>query len=602
MDINEIMQQVIPNRFAVDILFIHADSFYDVGMSMFSIGTLYVATVCQQSGFAVKCLGTQQLFGMDKNALRQNLMLWKPKMVGFYAVIDNLHNVKRYASWIKKWLPAAVTVIGGPMASISPEELVKYPAFDYVVPGEGEYVMRDLANSLIRGTIPLDQVASIVYKDGESVRVHPRAPLIEDLDSLPFPNHDLVNMTHGQHISTGRGCPYRCAFCFKEEYNTRFRCRSAQNIADEIITRMEKQPVTNVYITDDVFAVDYKRALEFSRIITEYRRKTKRDFIFFCEGRAEVIAKHPEMLDALTEAGMARLQIGIESGDLQMLRDYGKNLKPEHVLATVEHAQRLQNLTVGGNFIIGGPHETDATLQKSLDFAKTLLRTAPAVFECTNAGLSALPGTSITNNPDRYGIKVLDTDFLKGMTLSDAYCETEALNRNGIRNWCNTFDSEVYKTMQEIIYQADYSTIARHANWAQKWHMFTFYYSMFIGCNELLQQYFNFLASPRFKRLGDIPRLELSDYVPMRTIPKRLYSKDGRRIIFPACWGKKFSLGKPLEKMLYEYASSKLTIGDIAALLKKELKLDKNIPQIIAHIMLPIYSKLEDKYQIVFYR
>ena len=225
MNFNKMLQNVIPNTYAIDILFLHADNFYDVGMALFSIGTLYVATVCQQDGFKVKCIGTQELFNTTKAQLHQAMLLWRPKMVGFYAVIDNLPNVKRYADWFKKWLPETITVVGGPMASIDPQELAKYPSFDYVVPGEGEYVMRDLANSLLRKTIPLEQVQSIVYKQNGEIITHKIAPPIADLDALPFPDHDLVNMVYGQHISTGRGCPYQCAFCFKEEYNRRFRCR-----------------------------------------------------------------------------------------------------------------------------------------------------------------------------------------------------------------------------------------------------------------------------------------------------------------------------------------------------------------------------------------
>ena len=602
MNFQEMLNEVAPNPEAVDILFLHADNFYDVSMSMFSIGTLYVATVCQQAGFKVKCLGTQELFQLDKQALRQALQRWQPKIVGFYAVIDNIANVQRYAKWIKRWQPQAITVVGGPQASTIPYQLAENPDFDFIVPGEGEFVMRDLANHLLRHQGKLAEIASIVYRQDGEIKAHPRAAVIEDLDALPFPNHDLVNMIHGQHISTGRGCPYRCAFCFKEDYNNRFRCRSAANVAQEIIARQERYPVTNVYITDDVFAVDHRRVMEFCRLITDYKRRTKKEFVFFCEGRAEVIAKHPDMLEALVEAGMARLQIGIESGNAQMLKDYGKNLKPEHVVQTLEIAQRLQRLTVAGNFIIGGPHENDATVRESLDFAKQLLRLAPTIFECTSTALSALPGTRLTKCPEEYGITILDTEFLKGMTLSDAYCETEYLSQNEIRNWRSKFEQEISQTMLDIIRHVDYATIKRHVDWAQHWHLYTFYYLSLIAPSDLLRRYFDFLASPRFKRLEEIPHLELPDYIPMRTIVDRRYSHDGQRLLLPEYWGHRYSLVQKLEIMLYEYAAAKLSLGDIARRLEQELDLKMPIPKIIAQVMLPVYRKLEDRYQVVFYR
>ncbi len=593
-------QAVNPN--AIDILFIHADSFYGVGMSMFSIGTLYVATACEQHGYKVKCLGTPELFSMEMRMLRLCLMNWAPKIVGFYAVIDNIHNVQRYATQIKKWFPHILTIVGGPMASTNPRELAQYPAFDCIVPGEGELVTVQLADALLRDKGSLDDVPSIVFRRGDEIVAHPMAPVIEDLDTLPFPNHDLVGMTHGQHISTGRGCPYQCAFCFKEDYNHRFRCRSAENIAAEIIKRAEKHPVTNVYITDDVFAVAPERVLKFCEIISEWRQKNKRKFVFFCEGRAEVLARHPEMMEALVEAGMVRLQIGIESGNQQMLKDYGKNLKLEHVLTAVRQAYKLRKLTIAGNFIIGGPHENEATVAQSLEFAKTLLHEAPTVFECTTSALSALPGTKISLNPEHYGIKVLDTEFLKGMTLSDAYCETEFLSRARIRELRENFDKEVLKTMNSLLKKASFNDVMRHTVWAQRWHLQTFYYSNFIANNELLQSYFQFQSSPRFRRLEMIPHLELANYVPMRTLPSLCYTPDGQRIRLGSFFGKRPLLKDPMEKLVFEYSSSKLSIGQIAERINAEMHLEQPTFKTIVQILLPIYQKLEDMYQVVFYR
>src|SRR5690606_23161367 len=132
-----------------------------------------------------------------------------------------------------------------------------------------------------------------------------------------------------------------------------------------------------------------------------------RDFIFFCEGRAEVITRHPDMVDMMVEAGMARLQIGIETGNQKMMDEYDKHLQVEQVWQTVEHCNKVGGLTVAGNFILGGPRETEETFQETMEFVTGLLKAAPGVFECVNSFLCPLPGTPLAYNPEAFGLKVL---------------------------------------------------------------------------------------------------------------------------------------------------------------------------------------------------
>ena len=581
-------------------LFIHVDSFYSLYYSLFNAGLLYIATVCRDAGYRVKCMSTADLFGLTDQALKMFIQRTRPRLIGFYTLSDNITNVERYATWFKEWHPECQVILGGPLANIEPEKLIDRPCYDIAVKGEGEYVMLDLAEYFLRGHGSLDEIDAITYKLDGVIRSNPNARTIRNLDELPFPDHDLIGVTHGFHISTGRGCPYKCTFCFQKVHEGFYRFRSAENVVDEIISRIEKYNVKSFYITDDVFVVNYKRIQEISRRLREYRENTGRDFIFFCEGRAEVIARHPDMIDMMVEAGMARLQVGIETGNQKMLDEYDKHLRLEHVVATVQRAHQVGGLTIAGNFILGGPHETEETFAETLEFAKALLREAPGVFECVNSFMTPLPGTPIAHNPEAFGLKVLDTEFLAGMTLNDAYVETEALDRNRIRAMDRTFQAGLRETMQSLLPELPFSTVEQHFTWARKYRLNTYYYLDHLSKVELLDHYFLYHSSPRFRRLDEIPREDFPNWVPTRTVERREYSKDGRRLYLRGYFNRRPYLSRPHEKRIFEYSASKLTARQIAERVKADLGTDKTLDEIYDDWMIPLYRSLEQKYQVIF--
>lgn len=582
-------------------LFIHVDSFYSLYYSLFNAGLLYIATVTRDAGYRVKCMSTADLFGLTETALKFFIQRTKPKLVGFYTLSDNITNVERYAAWFKEWYPETQIVLGGPLANIEPEKLIDKPMFDIAVKGEGEYVMLDLAEVFVHGRGNLEEVDAITYKAADgTIKTNPRPRTIRNLDELPFPDHDLLGVTHGFHISTGRGCPYKCTFCFQKVHEGFYRFRSAENVAQEIISRLEKYNVKSFYITDDVFVVNYKRIKEISRLLKEYKDNTGRDFIFFCEGRAEVIARHPDMIDMMVEAGMARLQIGIETGSQQMMDEYQKHLKLEHVWASIRHANKVGGLTIAGNFILGGPHETEETFHETMDFARGLLREAPGVFECVNSFLTPLPGTPIAMNPEQFGVRVLDDTFLVGMTLNDAYCETDALDRNQIRNMDRLFQAGIKDTMTSLLPEMPFQVVENHFNWARKYRLNTYYYLNYLSKYELLDLYFLYRSSPRFRRLDEIPREDFPNWVPTRTVERREYSKDGSRLYLRGYFDRKPYLTKPHEKLIFEHSASKLTARQIAEIVKSKLDSDKSVDEILDQWMIPLYRNLEQKFQVIF--
>ena len=157
-----------------------------------------------------------------------------------------------------------VTVLGGPHCTCLPESVAGYDSVDYVVVGEGEETIQELALK-IQNREPVDSVKGLAYKvDGKVHRTPPR-PFIEDLDSLPFPAKDLIlnrewmHTDHYCNIFATRGCPYQCTFCSSQSvWSRKVRYRSPENVVAEMKEMQRLYNSEFFSFADDSFTVNKK--------------------------------------------------------------------------------------------------------------------------------------------------------------------------------------------------------------------------------------------------------------------------------------------------------------------------------------------------------
>ena len=168
----------------------------------------------------------------------------------------------------------------------------------------------ELLECLESGT-RLEEVKGIVFLDGENREVvtPSRAP-IEDLNALPCPSAGLLIRPKTQRnlaVISARGCPYRCTFCFEGGNTKQLRVRSVDNVMSEIWLRLDESPDVNyLWFADDTFTLDHDRTASFCTQLGELRKQ--RDFVWFCEGHARVLSKHPELIHLMVDSGMARIK------------------------------------------------------------------------------------------------------------------------------------------------------------------------------------------------------------------------------------------------------------------------------------------------------
>lgn len=297
------------------------------------------------------------------------------------------------ARMVKEASPAHVIMVG-PHVSALPEEtlLLAAGAVDVAAIGEYDYTVRDI----VAGWGSLAEVAGIAfYANGSVTRTQPR-PLIEDLDGLPFPawqQLDMMKYFDGGKlypyidIISGRGCPNRCVFCLWPQvmHGIRYRLRSPGNVVDEMERDIALCPrvvsTGEFFFEDDTFTVNKDRAVSLCEEIL--RRKLKVTFSV----NARVDTADKELFSLMKRAGCRELLVGFESGNQEQLRSMHKNLELERSYEFMRLA-REAGLDVHGCFVIGLPGETAESARQTIEYSLRLGLTT-AQF----SGATPFPGT-----------------------------------------------------------------------------------------------------------------------------------------------------------------------------------------------------------------
>jgi radical SAM superfamily enzyme YgiQ (UPF0313 family) len=305
--------------------------------------------------------------------LAETVKDFRPAYVGLTASTPAFPMALECAEIAKTAAPAAKIVIGGVHGTVYPEEAFKTPAVDYVVHGEGDLVFDRLVGAGDPVGIP-----GVAYRRNGAVVVNPRPPLIENLDGLGLPRHDLAEIRkykgtsvlapHGPagFLESSRGCRHRCAFCTKAVFGRTFRPKSPARIVAEV-EAMLRAGYRWVHFIDDGFGTDAQRIVELCRLI----ERKKLEFRWTALSGFAGDQWTREAFVWLKKAGCRRVSFGIESGNQAVLDQVNKDVSLDQIRQGVNAAQEA-GLETLGFFILGLPGETRATAQETVDFAKAL--------------------------------------------------------------------------------------------------------------------------------------------------------------------------------------------------------------------------------------
>jgi radical SAM superfamily enzyme YgiQ (UPF0313 family) len=317
------------------------------------LGTLYAAALLQQAGYSVAVFDT--MLNSPEAGIREALDRHRPKVVVVYE--DNFNFLSKMCLTRMREVAydileasreaGAIVLANGSDASDHADDYLR-AGFLSVLMGEGEGTLLELVRNLQGSTkSDLSQVAGIAYRDS-SGRVHQtsRRPLMRDLDHMPFPSRDLVDMkpyqrswreAHGffsLNMISSRGCPYRCNWCAKPIYGNSFAVRSARHVAEEMRILKYEFGAEHLWFADDIFGLKPKWVQD---LATEVERLDA-SIPFKMQSRVDLMS--PANAEALRRAGCAEVWMGAESGSQKVLNAMDKGTRVEQIVKARENLRR----------------------------------------------------------------------------------------------------------------------------------------------------------------------------------------------------------------------------------------------------------------------
>lgn len=372
------------------------------------LGLLYVAAYAEREGHEVRVIdcNAEELRPEDAEGI---LREFQPDFVGLTAVTAQIINTHRVAGIVKQVSPRSKVVVGGVHATALPDDVLRDRHVDYVIRGEGE---RPFA-ALVVGRA-LSDIPGLSYRGRnllQPIEHNPEAEPITDLDSLPPPAYHLVPFEKYKpalgaylrlpaiNMTMTRGCPGKCTFCNSAE--TTLRTRSAEKVVDEIEVLQRRYGIREVSFYDDTFTIYKQTVARFCDLVVERRL----DLTWSCFARTDCVS--PSLLKKMKAAGCHQILFGIESADPVILETIRKPIDLELTRRAVRMVQEA-GIAVRAAFMFGNPGETIASMQRSIDFAKSLDPDI-AIFNIT----TPYPGTQMFEWAYRNGyLRTLDwTDY-----------------------------------------------------------------------------------------------------------------------------------------------------------------------------------------------
>lgn len=394
-----------------------------------ALGIAYIAACLKSKNYNCKIFDAY-FHSWSEAELLANVKKYNPDVVGITAMTHEINQAASISAKLKEQRNVPIVIGGCHVTALPQKTLAEFPVFDYGVCGEGENTLIELLGKnihLVNETLPIDDVKGVVYRQGNEIRMNESRPFLtsEELDGLPFPIYDdyydskaLAHKHSYYTIFSSRGCPYSCAFCM-QVLGRKVRWRTPENIVNEMDFAIDQYGAHTFDFADEIFLFGNKHTYELLELFIKkgYPQRIKWSALT----RANFVT--PELTALAKKAGCFRLDMGVESGDDDILKMIGKNITTNMVKKAVAIIKKT-GIALGTYYILGHPGENRGTLKKTIDLAVELNTTTIAV------GLMVpYPGTRIFemamngNNGyrllsrnweqyDKYGGKVLEIEGL----------------------------------------------------------------------------------------------------------------------------------------------------------------------------------------------
>jgi anaerobic magnesium-protoporphyrin IX monomethyl ester cyclase len=357
---------------------------WELGQPYPPLGPMYAAALMRENGYPVHFFDT--MFEKTADEAIRRLDQHKPD---FFVIYDDgfnyltkmcLTNMREAAfRMIALAKERGCTVIVSSSDSTDHFENYLNKGADFVLIGEGEATLLELINSIKKGEKDFSQIEGIAYKNRGAVIKTPRRKVLRDLDLLPFPAWDLVDINpyrnmwmkssgyFSLNMGTTRGCPFKCNWCAKPIYGNRYNSRSPENVVAELKFLRSKFNFDHIWFCDDIFGLKPGWVNAFADLV----EKENLQFKFKIQARADLLVQENYIRD-LARAGCDNIWMGAESGSQKILDAMDKGTTIEQIY---EATRILKKHGIKPSFFIqfGYPGETKADIAKTIRMINELL-------------------------------------------------------------------------------------------------------------------------------------------------------------------------------------------------------------------------------------
>lgn len=322
------------------------------------LGSVLLGTILQNHGLEVKVV-VEEMAQPDYRTFD-----FQPDLVGISTISSTAPRAYALADFYRE--QGVPVILGGAHPSFLPEEGLQHA--DYVICGEGDEALPELLQTL-EGGGDLSQIRNVCYREGDILRKNPWRPFVDDLDSLPIPNYNLIHQWKGNSscisIATSRGCPFNCSFCSVILlFGRKYRYNSVDRIMEEI--RSNGRNAEHIFFCDDNFTANRQRIKELCERILRENLKLE----WSAQVRVEA-AKDPELLDLMARSGCFVVFVGLESINPATLKAYNKSQDLDSIKDCVLNFHKF-GIKVHGMFVFGSEEDHFQVIRDTVKFSRRI--------------------------------------------------------------------------------------------------------------------------------------------------------------------------------------------------------------------------------------
>ena len=340
-----------------------------------NVGFVYIAGSLRAAGYEVDYYDAMSMWHKWPD-IRERIEAFKPDVVATTAYTASIVDGLKLLALAKEINPEIITVLGNVHATFCYEEILvsDHNAVDFIVRGEGEVTLPALLDTLNEGSDPT-AIPGLAFWRDSAVVVTPKAPFIEDLDSLPTA-WDLVEWPIYTYrakknarlaiVSSSRGCQQKCSFCSQQLFWAQtWRARSAENFVAELELLSHKYGVEVAMLADEIPTFDRERWERILDLMIERHVPIK----LLLETRVDDIIRDEDIMGKSRQAGVEHIYVGVEAGTQETLDLFKKDTQVAQSKQAIDIINNA-DIVSETSFVLGMPDDTPETIAATIRLAK----------------------------------------------------------------------------------------------------------------------------------------------------------------------------------------------------------------------------------------